>query len=460
MTKIQTVPFHRTPIEAIGLATLAAHGARGRFSFYRLILSQFLAKVVGTKYAPNTGLHLTSFSALLAPVWRVDLAVKGTIRMSSKRRTGYEESIFHGQFLHVDSILTRVLCGISAHKTLPNGASVLAINNQVPGHAQAPLDRLAITSRTLEKGSKDNGWDTEPVTFSAEEHAGPTVTVQDPVSREVVEGTWPTPLTVIPFTHHPLNMVAKLAALPSIIESRHGVSVDPSKLKPLLFTAYPLYLPIYQAEYAVTSDHRGSDRITTVVFGGAKSMRGSHATYRSWLPDRSWIPVHKGLSPTTSYAPMPPSKDVDNKVSASVRKRFHDWLASFERHALSDPVPFDLVDPIYNWSEQVDKNPRARGEWAEPAEVLEYVEARRDLDVKETSIQKVEKVWVMGCAEHLKDTEAGKGKLKADAGIRKELVNMREGLDEQKRRVRILKLDWLEDVEQDLQRRASVGRGR
>ncbi|KDE03066.1 hypothetical protein MVLG_06426 [Microbotryum lychnidis-dioicae p1A1 Lamole] len=282
-------------------------------------------------------------------------------RISNGRRTGYDENI------------CRELC-----------RALSAINNQVPGHAQAPLDRLAITTRTLESGSQDEGWATEPVPYSVEEHSGPTVT-------------------------HLLTILAKLAALPSTTESRHGVSVDTSQLNSLILTAYPLYLPIYQAEDAITSDRRETDRITTVVFGGKQSACGSHSAYCSWLPERSWDPARNGTASVAKTAPMPFTENMDTKVSTSMWRRFNHWLLSFERRAFGEPPPFKLVAPICNWGEQCE------------------------LDVLEASLRKIERVWVMGCAEHLRGTDRGKKKLEADQKMRQKLVKIKEEIDEQKR---------------------------
>ncbi|SGZ14880.1 BQ5605_C029g10626 [Microbotryum silenes-dioicae] len=421
------VPFQRTPLAAIQVATLAAHGTKGYFSFFRLLFVQILAKIIGTKRAPGTDLRLESFSALLVPVGRLDLAVRGMSRISNGRRTGYDENI------------CRELC-----------RALSAITNQVPGHAQAPLDRLAITTRTLESGSQDEGWATEPVPYSVEEHSGPTVTVRDSSSGNVSVQTWPTSLTVIPFTQHLLTILAKLAALPSTTESRHGVSVgrslsrahlmptmestdlcqilsrtprglitDTSQLNSLILTAYPLYLPIYQAEDAITSDRRETDRITTVVFGGKQSACGSHSAYCSWLPERSWDPARNGTASVAKTAPMPFTENMDTKVSTSMWRRFNHWLLSFERRAFGEPPPFKLVAPICNWGEQVGKNPRARG--------------KCELDVLEASLREIERVWVMGCAEHLRGTDRGKKKLEADQKMRQKLVKIKEEIDEQKR---------------------------
>ena len=71
-------------------------------------------------------------------------------------------------------------------------------------------------------------------------------------------------VTVIDFTRAPLRLLARLASLPRTNVNQHGLAVDPSKFKARMFAAYPLYVPVYMAEYELDGQ-----RVTTVAFAAS-----------------------------------------------------------------------------------------------------------------------------------------------------------------------------------------------
>jgi len=118
---------------------------------------------------------------------------------------------------------------------------VSALDSSLPGFRLSPLDELPLNAP-----------------FS------PTDSVPFSPSQHLTQHS--TPVTLLPFTHHPLSLLSKIASLPRTIESTDGIGMNPKSFKEVLFATYPVLMPIYLGEFELRNDP-DEKKVTTVQFG-------------------------------------------------------------------------------------------------------------------------------------------------------------------------------------------------
>ncbi|SCV68994.1 BQ2448_2014 [Microbotryum intermedium] len=301
--KIQTIPFHLPAWKASEFCFVGAHSAFGFGTFLRMTVNRIFGDIF------ETGVERVAFRGVLLPVWKVDLALKGTAWLDAQMNM-----------------------------------SVSASDAVIPGYKMSPLDQLTV----------DSSWDTEPVAFSPSKHAGPEVVVRNAEDGSIVEpedDQDSVPLAVVPFTHHPLNLLRKITGLPRTTESQHGIGLDPSNFKATLFGAYPLYVPVYLAEYA-----KGDERATTVAFGASEKI--NFALYASSKPDPSWQPNGDACELTVGGSPLDFTQRPKPNALQLLKPKLDEWFANLQ--AQSETSPFFLTDPIkpYTWAGAIANHPR------------------------------------------------------------------------------------------------------
>ncbi|KDE06959.1 hypothetical protein MVLG_02698 [Microbotryum lychnidis-dioicae p1A1 Lamole] len=333
--KIQTIPFHLPGWKASEYCSVGAHSAFGFGTFLRMTLNRFFGNIF------ETGVERVAFRGVLLPVWKIDLAIKGTAWLDAQM-----------------------------------SFSVSASDATIPGYKMSPLDQLTV----------DSTWDSEPVPFSPSHHAGRQVVVRDPEDGSVVElrhGEESVSLTVVPFTHHPLNLLRKITGLPRTTESQHGIGLDPSSIKASLFGAYPLYIPIYLAEYA-----KGDERATTVAFGASKKI--NFALYASNEPEPRWKPNGDACELTVGGSPLDFTQRPKPNALQVLKPKLDEWFAKLQ--AQTESSSFLLTDPIkpYTWSGAIANHPRVL-EYSKHSKASKaYIAKLAELDRVEALMKKFE----------------------------------------------------------------------
>ncbi|ORY78429.1 hypothetical protein BCR35DRAFT_332309 [Leucosporidium creatinivorum] len=236
-SKIETVPFHLSPVDALDRLDEAGASAFGVGAVFNLLWNRIMKR---WGLGGGVAMKQVAMRALLLPVWRVDLAVKG------KGLIGEAEM----------------------------NLSVSTTDASLPGFQLAPLHNLTVRSP----------WDSEPETFKPEVH-----------SKQLRDQGHE--ITVLPFTVGPLSLLNKIAALPRTNADRHGVGLDASSYKSTMFAAYPLYLPIYLGEYELNDQ-----RATVVVFGASEQK--AFAIYPSFIPSPTWLPPGDAIELSVGGSPV------------------------------------------------------------------------------------------------------------------------------------------------------------
>jgi hypothetical protein len=122
---------------------------------------------------------------------------------------------------------------------------VSALDSSLPGFRLSPLDELPLAAPFSPELS---------LPFSPSSH----LTQYD------------TAVTALPFTHHPLSLLSKIAAFPRTIEQTDGIGLTPKNFKEVLFAMYPIYMPVYLGEFELRNDPE-EKRVTTVQFGTSET---------------------------------------------------------------------------------------------------------------------------------------------------------------------------------------------
>ncbi|GAA5878432.1 hypothetical protein JCM1840_002582 [Sporobolomyces johnsonii] len=141
------------------------------------------------RFGYDSGVEHLAFRPVLLPVWKVDLSLEG------------KAVIDEMQYDLIVSVLD---------------ASVAGFDHPV-----------------LASLSMHSDWAVPPVPFSRSRHS-----MQH--SQEIA---------ILPFTRHPLNLLDKIAAFPRTTTEQHSVMLNPARCEPVLFAVYPMYLPMYLAEF-------------------------------------------------------------------------------------------------------------------------------------------------------------------------------------------------------------------
>lgn len=222
------------------MSETAAASAFGVQNVFRLLASRFLRRWFG--FSLDNEIRRIAFTPLLVPVWKVDLSLKG------KALVGDIE-----MQLNSPCRLCLLACKRGVELTCRHTFAVSALDSSLPGFRLPPLSDLTVAPPLA----------SPPVPFSTSTH----LTQFDQ------------PVTLLPFTRHPLNLVHKLKSFPRKFsppseneegDEEPGASLDPKAFDETLFAAYPMYLPLYLGEFAHEGAARGEDgeekRVTTAAF--------------------------------------------------------------------------------------------------------------------------------------------------------------------------------------------------
>ncbi|SCZ96620.1 BZ3500_MvSof-1268-A1-R1_Chr4-4g07486 [Microbotryum saponariae] len=390
--RLAAIPFHLPGWKASEYCSVGAHSAFGFGTFLRMTLNRVFGNIF------ETGVERLAFRGVLLPVWKIDLAIKGTAWLDAQM-----------------------------------SMSVSASNATIPGYKMSPLDQLTV----------DSTWDSEPVPFSPSHHAGRQVVVRDPEDGSVVElrhGEESVPLTVVPFTHHPLNLLRKITGLPRTTESQHGIGLDPSGIKASLFGAYPLYIPVYLAEYA-----KGDERATTVAFGASEKI--NFALYASSKPEPRWEPNGDACELTVGGSPLDFTQRPKPNALQVLKPKLDEWFANLQTQTESSS--FLLTDPIkpYTWSGAIANHPRVL-EYSEHSQASKaYIQKLAELDRVEALMKNFE---VMD--ENVKGLMIGpKGvpKLMGRDGM---MEDVKKRLSKAKKEVELAMPRWVRDIDAQTQK--------
>ncbi|GAA6016968.1 hypothetical protein JCM10207_007865 [Rhodosporidiobolus poonsookiae] len=425
-----SIPFQLSPERGLAHADTAAHSAFGIGYVFRLLLARFFHKWFGVSPQAaggffDTGVKRIAFRPVLVPLWKVDLAMKG--------RALLEQSEL--------------------------ALNISAMNASLPGFRLDPLDRLSLAPP----------FDTDPVPFDPSTHLAP-------LSSPNPSPNLPEPLTptLIPFTRTPLNLLSKLAALPREISSSGeddasaGLSFDPKQFKPVLFGAYPLYIPLYLGEYEVEEAVFGGEvetrRVTTAVF--ATTDKTAFSVYPQFLSPPTWLP--SGSSVDLSISGRPISQDDVPSPAAlqQLRPKLEDALEQLKERVGVSGGDGEGLDPagitevirlgvggVQSVEAYVEKEGRALAysEWADLNR--EYVEAVFEADQAEAFHQQIENL-----PEHARTVVLNATSL-PQVSSRDDLLAMsRKKADQARDKARALRPEWLDAVEKEEQARVESER--
>ncbi|KAK4048727.1 hypothetical protein OIO90_005720 [Microbotryomycetes sp. JL221] len=333
----------------------------------------------------DTGVQRVAFQPILLPTWRVDLAMQGKGLLA-------EDTEFH--------------------------LMVSAIDAAVPGFDLAPLNHLTTVSP----------WSSEPEPFDRTKHSQ-----QNDMD-----------VTIIDFSMAPLRLLARLAGLPRTSVSQHGIGVDPSAFKASMFAIYPLYIPVYLAEY----EYEGR-RVTTATF--AASEKTAFAVFPSFLPEPTWLPNGDSLEISVAGAPTDFSQEMPPKLLQNLKPKI-DALIKAKDGGNGGARMAHFVDPCD--IDEIEINPRAMAYSKNAEHNREYVEALQGLAAVEAMSRQIEdmgdnvKAFILGpsgpkIATKDKLLEDVKHKLKAARAV-----------------ASLAKPAWLSELEQTKPLGAGYNRGR
>ncbi|BGP13580.1 hypothetical protein JCM10213_008717 [Rhodosporidiobolus nylandii] len=414
--KIQTIPFQYPPSRGLEISSTAAHSAFGISHVARLLLARFFERFGLSREAFGgffeTGVRRIAFRAVLLPVWKVDLAMRGKALLDQAELS----------------------------------LNISALDASLPGFRLSPLDRLSVSPP----------FEVPPVPFSPSTHLNPFSSL--PPSR-----AFPTPpsVTPIPFTRSPLNLLRKLSALPRTLPSSSdeegGLSFDPKQFKPVLFAAYPLYVPVYLGEWELDELVQGEEerrRVTTVAFATVDGT--AFAVYPQYLSPPQWLPSSSSIDLTISGRPSS-SSDPSNLPSPeslkNLKPKLVEALDSLKERVLGEDdgegVDSSGITEVVKVQageggveEWVKGQGRALGysEWADHNRA--YVEAVFEADNAEALKEQIENL--PPTARPLLLTTSSLPKLSSRTDL---LTSLQSALDKARAKVRALKPGWIEGAE-------------
>ncbi|GAA5830302.1 hypothetical protein JCM3766R1_002861 [Sporobolomyces carnicolor] len=337
--KLQTIPFQLPPLKALDISYTAAASTFGVSVVFAHLVSRFFKKWFGFSPAVfDSGIVERAFKMVLLPVWKVDLVMRGKALLQD----------------------TELDLNISA------------LDSSLPGFRLSPLDELPLSAP-----------------FS------PELALPFSPSNHLTQ--YDTPVTVLPFTHHPLNLLEKIASLPRTIEQTDGIGLTPRNFKEVLFATYPVYMPIYLGEFELQNDPEGK-RVTTVQFGTSESP--AFSVYPQFLRPPQWLPQSDSISLSISGRPSqpqsapPPSttnggpsllKQLEPRLTALLGK-----LQEKRRDGNEEGLITDRIEEGVELEQLVDKGDRVMGfaDWIERNQ--EFVEASSKLENVEAMLEQVE----------------------------------------------------------------------
>ncbi|GAA5911652.1 uncharacterized protein JCM6883_002438 [Sporobolomyces salmoneus] len=336
--KLQTIPFQLPPSKALDISYTAAASTFGVSVVFAHLLSRFCKKWFGISPAVlDAGIVERAFKMVLLPVWKVDLVMRGKALLED----------------------TELDLNISA------------LDSSLPGFRLSPLDELPLSAPF-----------------------DPDLSLPFSPSSHLTQ--YETPVTVLPFTHHPLSLLSKIASLPRTIAQTDGIGLTPRNFKEVLFATYPIYMPIYLGEFELRNDPEGK-RVTTVQFGTSESP--AFSVYPQFLQPPQWLPQSDSISLSISgrptqplSSPQPPAnggpsllKQLEPRLTALLSK-----LQEKRRAGNEEGLITDRIEEGARIEELVEGNERVMGfsDWVEQNQ--EYVEASSKLENVEAMLEQVE----------------------------------------------------------------------
>ncbi|GAA6000816.1 uncharacterized protein JCM10292_006442 [Rhodotorula paludigena] len=413
--KIQTIPFQLSPKDGQRISEMAAASAFGVSHVFRLVVSRFLRRWFGFDLGHDV--RQIAFKPLLVPVWKVDLAMKGKAVVGDVEM---ELNTMPGA-LRLTYFVARV---------------VTALDSALPGFRLHPLSSLTVSPPFA----------VPPVPFDSAAH----LTQFD------------TPITLLPLTQHPLNLISKLQSFPRKFSS-DGTSLDPKQFSPRVFAAYPMYLPLYLGEFAldegprpadlggVEGDLAGERRVTTAAFATVDGP--AFAVYPQFLDPPAWLPPSDSVNLSISARPLPSSVSsspadiaASSASTSDLQPRLLEAFSEFKDEA--EEGGFELLDRIEGGDEGavelVGKSGRAMalGEWAEVNR--EYVEALEELDKAQALYEQVESM-----PDSARALLIGKGVSPRLSSKEDFLADVTAKLDDAKAHASAARPDWIARVEKE-----------
>ncbi|GAA6062163.1 hypothetical protein JCM10212_005118 [Sporobolomyces blumeae] len=244
--KVHTIPFQLSPRQALKILTSAACSTFGLSTVLVHFLQEFSHKWFGTSPAwLETGVETVAWRACLVPVWKMDARVQ-------------------------------VNAWAGDHELVLN---VTAQDASLPGFRLSPLDELPISAP----------FSCPSVPFSPSihldqlSHLDPLEPLPSPESdqldrsstssrSESTTTTNPHPITLLPFTHHPLSLVPSLRTLPRTYDHQDGLSINPRQVRTVLSSFSPVWVPVYLGEFSKWDDRDQEEkRVTAVQFATVDS---------------------------------------------------------------------------------------------------------------------------------------------------------------------------------------------
>ncbi|GAA5917675.1 hypothetical protein JCM6882_008319 [Rhodosporidiobolus microsporus] len=433
--KIQTVPFQITPERGLHISNTAAHSAFGVTYVLRLLLARFFQRFFGVSPEAfggffHTGVRRIAFKPLLLPVWKVDLAMQGKALLDQ--------------------------CEMSL--------GISALNASLPGFRLDPLDRLS-ASPPLDPEEAP----LEP--FSPSKHLTPFSSL--PSSTDFPSGT--PDVALIPFTRTPLNLLDKLSSFPRSLASE-GLSFDPKRFKPVLFAAYPIYLPMYLAEFELEEIVPGEEekrRVTTAAF--ATTDGTAFAVYPQFLNPPTWLPSSSAVDLSISGRPTNPDDAPSSDSLKDLKPKLEEALEDLKERIVGESVAGGIeggMDPAAitevvklkegeGFEAYVERQGRALGFGDHADENREYIDAVFEADSAEAFLQQIENL--PDTARPVLVSSSSLPKISSREDL---LASIRSKVDAARAKVAALKPEWLDAVEKEdkerkeKERRASAQKAR
>ncbi|GAA5820925.1 hypothetical protein JCM11491_001386, partial [Sporobolomyces phaffii] len=342
--KLQTIPFQLPPAKALDISYTAAASTFGVSVVLAHLVSRFCKKWFGFSPALlDAGIVEKAFRMVLLPVWKVDLVMRGKALLQDTE-LDLNSTPTVSRTLLDRTLLTRPLSFSAAR------SSVSALDSSLPGFRLSPLDELPLAAPFSPELS---------LPFSPSAH----LTQHD------------TSVTVLPFTHHPLALLSKIAALPRTIEQTDGIGLTPRNFKEVLFATYPIYMPVYLGEFELRNDPEGK-KVTTVQFGTSETP--AFSVYPQFLNPPQWLPQSDSISLSISGRPshLPsssaPSASGASAGPSSLLKQLEPRLTSLlgklqekRRDGNEEGLITDRIEPGVEMGDLVEGHDRVMGfsEW-------------------------------------------------------------------------------------------------
>ncbi|GAA5990744.1 hypothetical protein JCM5350_007351 [Sporobolomyces pararoseus] len=387
------IPFQLSPEKALDISYTAAASTFGVSIVLSHLLSRFFKKWFN--YSPavfDSGIVKKAFKMVLLPVWKIDLVMRGKALLQD----------------------TELDLNISA------------LDSSLPGFRLSPLDELPLSAP-----------------FS------PSLSIPFSPSSHLTQ--YSTPVTLLPFTRHPLSLLSKISSLPRTLESKDGIGLNPSQFKEILFANYPCLIPIYLGEFELSNDPEGK-RVTTVQFGTSESP--AFSVYPQFLTPPQWLPQSDSISLSITGRPSQPNysqsspeettSSTSSPSSSSLLKQLEPRLTELmsklqDKRREQGSLITDEIEEGIELRELLEKNDRVMGysEWIEQNQ--EFVQATTKLENVEAMLEQVENM-----PENVKSLLISSSSLPKFQDRESLLKDVSQQVEKARGEVKKLKPDWIE----------------